>query len=48
VVEFHGGSIGLRPSTLGGTCVSFTLPMERESVEDAPAAAVEREVTAGE
>ncbi|MCU1594189.1 MAG: histidine kinase, partial [Frankiales bacterium] len=28
VVEFHGGTIGLRPSPLGGTCVSFTLPVE--------------------
>jgi light-regulated signal transduction histidine kinase (bacteriophytochrome) len=26
VVEFHGGSIGLEPSPLGGACVSFTLP----------------------
>jgi len=28
IVEFHGGTIGLRPSPLGGTCVSFTLPLE--------------------
>ena len=28
VVEFHGGSIGLLPSPLGGACVSFTLPLE--------------------
>jgi signal transduction histidine kinase len=28
VVEFHGGTIGLEPSPLGGTCVSFTLPSE--------------------
>jgi signal transduction histidine kinase len=28
VVEFHGGTICLRPSPLGGTCVSFTLPLE--------------------
>ena len=28
VVEFHGGTIGLRPSALGGTCVSFTLPVD--------------------
>jgi light-regulated signal transduction histidine kinase (bacteriophytochrome) len=28
VVEFHGGTIELRPSPLGGTCVSFTLPMQ--------------------
>ena len=28
VVEFHGGSIELRASPLGGACVSFTLPLE--------------------
>jgi signal transduction histidine kinase len=28
VVEFHGGTIELRPSPLDGTCVSFTLPQE--------------------
>ncbi|MDP9100673.1 MAG: ATP-binding protein [Actinomycetota bacterium] len=28
VVEFHGGTIGLKPSPLGGACVSFTLPLE--------------------
>ena len=28
VVEFHGGTIELRPSALGGACVSFTLPLE--------------------
>ncbi len=28
VVEFHGGRIDLRSSPLGGTCVSFTLPLE--------------------
>jgi len=28
VVEFHDGTIGLLPSPLGGTCVSFTLPLE--------------------
>ncbi len=28
VVEFHGGSIGVLPSPTGGTCVSFTLPLE--------------------
>jgi signal transduction histidine kinase len=28
VVEFHGGTIGLEPSPLGGTCVTFTLPAE--------------------
>ena len=26
VVEFHGGTIELRPSPLGGACISFTLP----------------------
>ena len=31
VVEFHGGSIGLLQSPLGGTCVSFTLPLEESS-----------------
>ena len=34
VVEFHGGTIRLRPSPLGGTCVSFTLPIEETSVHD--------------
>jgi len=29
VVEFHGGMIGLIPSPDGGTCVSFTLPIEK-------------------
>jgi signal transduction histidine kinase len=28
IVECHHGAIGLRPSPLGGTCVSFTLPLE--------------------
>lgn len=28
IVEFHGGTIELRPSPLGGTCVSFTLRPE--------------------
>jgi signal transduction histidine kinase len=28
IVEFHEGSIGLRPSPLGGACVSFTLRPE--------------------
>ena len=28
VVEFHGGTIELRPSPAGGACVSFTLPLE--------------------
>ena len=27
IVEFHGGTIGLQPSPLGGACVSFTLPL---------------------
>ncbi len=31
VVEFHDGTIELRPSPLGGACVSFTLPLESES-----------------
>ena len=31
VVEFHGGSIRLLPSPLGGTCVSLTLPLEESS-----------------
>ena len=30
VVEFHGGAIELRPSPLGGACVSFTLPLLKE------------------
>ena len=34
VVEFHGGTIELQPSPLGGTCVSFTLPVD-ESPADA-------------
>jgi signal transduction histidine kinase len=32
VVEFHDGTIGLMPSPLGGTCVSFTLPLEESPV----------------
>ncbi len=28
VVEFHGGSIRVLPSPSGGTCLSFTLPLE--------------------
>jgi signal transduction histidine kinase len=28
VVEFHGGTIGLAPSPLGGACVTFTLQRE--------------------
>ncbi|MCU1396759.1 MAG: putative two-component sensor protein [Ilumatobacteraceae bacterium] len=31
VVEFHGGAIRVLPSPLGGTCVSFTLPLEESS-----------------
>ena len=31
VVEFHGGSIGLRPSPLGGACVAFTLPLQEDA-----------------
>jgi signal transduction histidine kinase len=31
IVEFHGGTIRLQASPLGGTCVSFTLPLQ-ESV----------------
>jgi signal transduction histidine kinase len=31
VVEFHGGTIGLQPSALGGASVSFTLPLERSA-----------------
>ena len=27
IVEFHGGTIGLRASPLGGACISFTLPL---------------------
>jgi signal transduction histidine kinase len=32
IVEFHGGTIELRPSPLGGACVSFTLPLEESPV----------------
>jgi hypothetical protein len=28
IVEFHGGTIELQPSPLGGACLSFTLPAE--------------------
>jgi light-regulated signal transduction histidine kinase (bacteriophytochrome) len=28
IVEFHGGTITLQASALGGACVSFTLPLE--------------------
>ncbi|MCU1401629.1 MAG: putative two-component sensor protein [Acidimicrobiales bacterium] len=31
VVEFHGGSIRVQPSALGGTSLSFTLPLEESS-----------------
>jgi signal transduction histidine kinase len=31
IVEFHGGTIELRPSSLGGTCLSFTLRLEEVS-----------------
>jgi signal transduction histidine kinase len=34
IVEFHGGTIELRPSALGGTCVSFTLPREESLSRD--------------
>jgi signal transduction histidine kinase len=34
VVEFHGGTIGVLPSALGGACVSFTLPSEESSDHD--------------
>ncbi len=33
VVEFHDGTIELRPSPLGGACVSFTLPLEESPVD---------------
>ena len=33
VVEFHDGTIELRPSPLGGACVSFTLPLEVSAVD---------------
>jgi signal transduction histidine kinase len=33
VVEFHGGTIGLRPSPLGGACVSFTLPLDESPID---------------
>ncbi|MEY2471466.1 MAG: hypothetical protein QOK28_795 [Actinomycetota bacterium] len=32
VVEYHGGTIALRPSPLGGACVSFTLPLAESTV----------------
>ena len=33
VVEFHDGTIELRPSPLDGACVSFTLPLEMSPVD---------------
>jgi signal transduction histidine kinase len=33
VVEFHGGTIGLVPSPLGGTCLSFSLPLEEPQTD---------------
>ena len=33
VVEFHGGTIELQPSPLGGACVSFTLPLEQSPAD---------------
>jgi hypothetical protein len=32
VVEFHGGTVGLEASPIGGACVSFTLPIEERAV----------------
>jgi signal transduction histidine kinase len=32
-VEFHGGTIGLVPSPLGGTCLSFSLPLEEPQTD---------------
>jgi signal transduction histidine kinase len=34
IVEFHGGAVGLRPSALGGACVSFTLPLDAALADD--------------
>jgi signal transduction histidine kinase len=31
IVEFHGGTIELQPSPLGGACLSFTLPLEERA-----------------
>jgi light-regulated signal transduction histidine kinase (bacteriophytochrome) len=28
IVEFHGGTVAVVPSSLGGACLSFTLPLE--------------------
>jgi light-regulated signal transduction histidine kinase (bacteriophytochrome) len=33
VVEFHGGTIELRPSPLDGACVSFTVPLEEGNAD---------------
>lgn len=32
VVEYHGGSIALGPSPLGGACISFTLPLAESPI----------------
>jgi light-regulated signal transduction histidine kinase (bacteriophytochrome) len=34
IIEFHGGTIGLRTSPLGGACLSFTLPREPGRADD--------------
>jgi signal transduction histidine kinase len=34
VVEFHGGTIGLLPSPLGGACLAFTLPTKERPTRD--------------
>lgn len=33
VVEFHGGTIAVRPSPTGGACLSLTLPMEEHHTD---------------
>jgi signal transduction histidine kinase len=33
VVEFHGGTIAVTPSPLGGACLSFTLPIAKAPVD---------------
>jgi signal transduction histidine kinase len=33
IVEFHGGTIGLAPSPLGGACVTFTLSLEQSPAD---------------
>ncbi|MBN1531362.1 MAG: response regulator [Spirochaetes bacterium] len=40
IIELHGGTIGVEPQDGGGTVFYFTLPASRESVVDAPDAAV--------